>query len=115
MVCMGFYQGIIKRCLSWLTKSALVYESKCGGMGGGGAWCQPEYSCEHHLTWIPINVGDLTSLWFLTGFVGAGKQEAADIDAELFTEYKFSLDQLMELAGLSCAHAIAKSCPGTWL
>ncbi len=52
---------------------------------------------------------------FNTGFVGAGKQEAADIDAELFTEYKFSLDQLMELAGLSCAHAIAKSCPGTWL
>ncbi len=51
--------------------------------------------------------------WFYTGFVGVGKQEAADIDAELFTEYKFSLDQLMELAGLSCAHAIAKSCPGT--
>ena len=41
-----------------------------------------------------------------------GKQEAADIDAELFTEYKFSVDQLMELAGLSCAHAIAKICPG---
>jgi NAD(P)H-hydrate epimerase len=42
-----------------------------------------------------------------------GKQEATDIDVELFTEYKFSVDQLMELAGLSCAHAIAKTCPGT--
>ena len=30
---------------------------------------------------------------------------------ELFTEYGFSVDQLMELAGLSCAHAIAKVYP----
>ena len=60
----------------------------------------------------PQNV--MNPQYCFTGFVGAGKQEAADIDAELFTEYKFSLDQLMELAGLSCAHAIAKSCPGTW-
>jgi hypothetical protein len=29
------YQGVTKRfCLSLLTNSALVYESKCGGMGG---------------------------------------------------------------------------------
>jgi hypothetical protein len=29
-------QGVTKRCrLSWLTNSALVYEPKCGGMGGG--------------------------------------------------------------------------------
>lgn len=34
--------------------------------------------------------------------------EATNIDVELFTTYKFSVDQLMELAGLSCAHAIAK-------
>ena len=32
--------------------------------------------------------------------------EATDIDLELFNEYQFSVDQLMELAGLSCAHAI---------
>ena len=37
--------------------------------------------------------------------------EAIDIDVALFNEYKFSVDQLMELAGLSCAHAIAKSYP----
>ncbi|GCB82002.1 hypothetical protein scyTo_0022600 [Scyliorhinus torazame] len=37
-----------------------------------------------------------------------GQEEAQAIDQELFTEYKFSVDQLMELAGLSCASAIAK-------
>ncbi|XP_075159047.1 NAD(P)HX epimerase [Haematobia irritans] len=34
--------------------------------------------------------------------------EATNIDQELFNDYKFSVDQLMELAGLSCSHAIAK-------
>lgn len=34
--------------------------------------------------------------------------EAINVDQELFNDYKFSVDQLMELAGLSCAHAIAK-------
>jgi len=32
--------------------------------------------------------------------------EAQAIDTELFDEYKFSLDQLMELAGYACAVAI---------
>lgn len=36
------------------------------------------------------------------------QQEAINIDQELFNEYKFSVDQLMELAGLSCAVAIHK-------
>lgn len=34
--------------------------------------------------------------------------EAQAIDQELFTEYAFSVDQLMELAGLSCAVSFAK-------
>ncbi|WAR29482.1 NNRE-like protein [Mya arenaria] len=34
--------------------------------------------------------------------------EAQNIDQELFTEYAFSVDQLMILAGYSCAVAIAK-------
>ncbi|EMP31323.1 Apolipoprotein A-I-binding protein [Chelonia mydas] len=38
-------------------------------------------------------------------------EEAQAIDQELFTEYKFSVGQLMELAGLSCATAIAKAYP----
>ena len=42
-------------------------------------------------------------------FLGAA--EAAKIDQELFDEYKYSVDQLMELAGLSCAHAVAKCYP----
>ncbi|XP_055531208.1 NAD(P)H-hydrate epimerase isoform X2 [Wyeomyia smithii] len=40
------------------------------------------------------------------------QQEAIAVDEELFNEYKFSVDQLMELAGLSCAHAI-NDCYGT--
>ncbi|KAI6179644.1 NAD(P)H-hydrate epimerase [Aphelenchoides besseyi] len=35
-----------------------------------------------------------------------GQQEATDIDKELFSTYDFSVDQLMELAGLSCAQSI---------
>jgi len=34
------------------------------------------------------------------------QEEAIKIDQELFNEYSFSVDQLMELAGLSCAQAI---------
>lgn len=39
------------------------------------------------------------------------QEEATAIDQDLFNEYKFSVDQLMELAGLSVATAIAKSYP----
>ncbi|XP_051159963.1 NAD(P)H-hydrate epimerase [Leptopilina boulardi] len=37
--------------------------------------------------------------------------EAINVDKELFNNYKFSVDQLMEIAGLSCAIAIAKCYP----
>ncbi|KAL0962594.1 hypothetical protein UPYG_G00342210 [Umbra pygmaea] len=40
-----------------------------------------------------------------------GQEEAQHIDEELFSEYGFSVDQLMELAGLSCATAIARAYP----
>lgn len=39
------------------------------------------------------------------------QDEAINIDQELFNVYKFSVDQLMELAGLSCATAIQKCFP----
>ncbi|KAI4478376.1 hypothetical protein M0804_012030 [Polistes exclamans] len=39
------------------------------------------------------------------------QSEAINIDKDLFEKYKFSVDQLMELAGQSCAIAIAKSYP----
>ncbi|XP_078482432.1 NAD(P)H-hydrate epimerase-like [Ciona intestinalis] len=41
------------------------------------------------------------------------QQEAINIDQELFNEYKFSVDQLMEIAGLSCAHVVANAYPLT--
>uniref|UniRef100_A0A672KI42 NAD(P)H-hydrate epimerase n=1 Tax=Sinocyclocheilus grahami TaxID=75366 RepID=A0A672KI42_SINGR len=40
-----------------------------------------------------------------------GQEEAQHIDEELFNEYSFSVDQLMELAGLSCATAVSKGYP----
>lgn len=39
------------------------------------------------------------------------QQEAIDVDTKLFNDYKFSVDQLMELAGLSSACAIAEAYP----
>lgn len=44
----------------------------------------------------------------MSGIKYLNQEEATNIDLELFTEYKFSVDQLMKLAGLACAHAIAK-------
>ncbi|CAF89685.1 unnamed protein product, partial [Tetraodon nigroviridis] len=40
-----------------------------------------------------------------------GQEEAQRIDQELFGQYGFSVDQLMELAGLSCATAVARAYP----
>jgi hypothetical protein len=57
----GSNQGVTKRCrLSWLTNSALVYEIKCWGRGGGGGGCGisvNEYSSAHG---AQINFGDIT-------------------------------------------------------
>lgn len=39
------------------------------------------------------------------------QEQAINVDLELFNDYKFSVDQLMELAGLACAHSIAKVFP----
>ena len=47
----------------------------------------------------------------LSGVRLLGQDEAVALDQELFNEYAFSVDQLMELAGLSCAHAVAKAFP----
>uniref|UniRef100_A0A4W5PL99 NAD(P)H-hydrate epimerase n=1 Tax=Hucho hucho TaxID=62062 RepID=A0A4W5PL99_9TELE len=40
-----------------------------------------------------------------------GQEEAQHIDKELFSEYGFSVDQLMELAGLSCATTVTRAYP----
>ena len=39
------------------------------------------------------------------------QEEAQNIDQELFNKYSFSVDQLMELAGLSVAVALCKAYP----
>ncbi|XP_046874519.1 NAD(P)H-hydrate epimerase isoform X2 [Hypomesus transpacificus] len=44
-----------------------------------------------------------------------GQEEAQRIDEELFSEYGFSVDQLMELAGLSCATAVTRAYPASSL
>ncbi|XP_013881115.1 NAD(P)H-hydrate epimerase [Austrofundulus limnaeus] len=44
-----------------------------------------------------------------------GQEEAQKIDEELFSDYGFSVDQLMELAGLSCATAVTRAYPLTAL
>lgn len=41
------------------------------------------------------------------------QNEAIQVDKDLFEKYKFSVDQLMELAGQSCAIAIAKCYPAS--
>ncbi|XP_045143954.1 NAD(P)H-hydrate epimerase-like [Echinops telfairi] len=45
--------------------------------------------------------------------VRISQEEAQVVDQELLNEYQFSVDQLMELAGLSCAVAIGKVYPPT--
>ncbi len=51
-------QGLTKRCrLSWLTISALIYEPKCGGRGGGCWVSANEHSCAHG---AQKNFGDVT-------------------------------------------------------
>lgn len=43
------------------------------------------------------------------------QKEAIALDEDLFNEYKYSVDQLMELAGLSVATAVARVYPPSTL
>jgi hypothetical protein len=65
----GNNQRVTRRCrLSLLTNSALVYESQCGGMGGGGGCgvsAANEYSWAHHVTWSPNKLWRSTSIFNL--------------------------------------------------
>jgi hypothetical protein len=64
----GMNQGVTKRCrLSLLTNSALVYESKCGEMGGSCGVSANEYNCAHHVTWSPSKLWRSTSIFNLWG------------------------------------------------
>ncbi len=62
-------QGVTKRCrLSWLANSAIVYEPKCGGKGGGlrglSQWVQ---LCTIHCTWSPNKLwryNSIFNIWY---------------------------------------------------
>ena len=44
-----------------------------------------------------------------------GQADAINLDIELFNDFKFTVVQLMELAGLACAHALASEFPAASL
>ncbi|XP_063972613.1 NAD(P)H-hydrate epimerase [Diachasmimorpha longicaudata] len=50
-----------------------------------------------------------TSPWKMVKYLN--QKEAINVDQDLFTYYRFSVDQLMELAGQACAIAITKAYP----
>jgi hypothetical protein len=81
-------QEVTKICrLSLLTNSALVYESECRGMGGGGvevAGSQP-MSTAVHITWhgAQINFGDLPPYSWTFGATGLMWQSVACIKSYL--------------------------------
>lgn len=49
------------------------------------------------------------SLFSLKMVKYVGQRDAINIDQELFNEYQYSVDQLMELAGYSCAVAVHRT------
>ncbi len=57
-------QGVTKRCrLSWLTNSALVYEPKCGGKGGGVAG-SPLCKWNKNKLWRSTSIFNLCCVYF---------------------------------------------------
>jgi hypothetical protein len=74
-------QGVTRRCrLSWLTNSALVYESKCGRIGGGrGGVVGPQpintaVQCAHYVTRSPNKLWRSNSIHNLRGGYRSGWQ-----------------------------------------
>ena len=47
----------------------------------------------------------------VNGVTYLGQEAAREFDNALFNEYQFSIDQLMEVAGLCCAHAVGRAYP----
>lgn len=78
-------------CLSLVTKTAAV-----------AAVCRPPVN---YYSKMAGEKGSAIGVKYLS------QTEAQAIDQELFTEYAFSVDQLMELAGLSCAVSFVKAYP----
>ncbi|XP_041094927.1 NAD(P)H-hydrate epimerase [Polyodon spathula] len=81
---------------------------------GGGAYARSG-ACPASRGWSQLNwacpKAGISTMETTKQLKYLSQEEAQHIDEELFTEYRFSVDQLMELAGLSCAVAIAKGYP----
>lgn len=73
-------------CITYLVKLLILYLAIAGG--------------HHNLS--QSSVRNMSTVRHLN------QEEATNVDLELFNDYQFSVDQLMELAGLSCAHAVAQ-------
>jgi len=78
--------------------SQQTVSSSVRGIKGGFNTCSNNDKCS-----VPQQ--DFSKMRYL------GQEEAQNIDIELFNDYQFSLDQLMEVAGLSCAHAVSQAYP----
>ena len=61
--------------------------------------------------WRKVAVTQCSHLFESTMVKHLGQQEAVAVDQELFSSYQFSVDQLMELAGLACAQAVSLTYP----
>ncbi|VDK62170.1 unnamed protein product [Onchocerca ochengi] len=61
-----------------------------------------------HLNKVLIGFRDIRTMTNANDISFLSQCDAKALDNELFNTYAFSVDQLMELAGLSCAHAIAR-------
>ena len=47
----------------------------------------------------------------VNGVTYLGQEAAREFDNVLFNEYQFSIDQLMEVAGLCCTHVVGRAYP----
>ncbi|KAM9737401.1 NAD(P)H-hydrate epimerase [Menidia menidia] len=74
--------------------------------------CSPPTAADRHRRECPL-IRPASTMAHAVKYLG--QEEAQRIDQELFSEYGFSVEQLMELAGLSCAAAVARAYPLTSL
>lgn len=93
-----------------------------GGGRGGGSWCvftacNQRYIHNHYAIMDQSSLAFTFRKYTITWSMAAdhvtylGQEAARDFDNALFNEYQFSIDQLMEVAGLCCAHAVARAYP----
>ncbi|KAM8883506.1 NAD(P)H-hydrate epimerase [Synchiropus picturatus] len=90
---------------------AVLVTSRAVSVSGLAGKCSASLANNHQRE--RISSRSVSSMSHLIKYLG--QEEAQHIDEELFSEYGFSVDQLMELAGLSCATAVTRAYPLTSL